>query len=307
MCDYALFTVGPVSLTGSGAVTGSVGTNSSVTLAGSTRITGNVACNGAVALTGSAGITGDVLTNGAINLAWSTHITGKASANSITCAAPSGSIGGTPTIGTGLGFYDANLAAMKPGTGSSVTVLKQSTYYDVTNPPGYNTTTHFAPGVTTPTGATLSEGNYSYDWQNRTIAAGTYYCPGKLTFSTSGSLTATGPVLIYSVGNVQLGGSGSLSGNFMIISEGNINIDGNAPAYNAVCIAGGTFTIGGSGRLRGAVISFTSVTTTISGAGFTYNKSTYDAFPTAEAGLTVLAPGGGSGNSDWAVTDDGAI
>ena len=86
----------------------------------------------------------------------------------------------------------------------------------------------------------------------------------------------------------------------MIISEGKINVDGAAPVNKAVLISAGNFTDGGSGSVKGSVVSFG--TCAVSGAGFVYDQTAPDAFPGIEDQLTVTNPGwsGGTGSSDWA-------
>lgn len=239
--NYALFTVGGVTLSGSSSVSGSVGTNGIITLNGTSSITGNA---GASSFTGSGTVTGIKTT----------------------------------------GYNCSGLAAMKPGESSSVSVLTRSTYSSASPPPG----------------ATLSGSDYSYDYQSRVLADGTYYCPGKLNFSTSGTLTCAGTVTIYAVGDVALTNGGRLGkadgtgGKFLIISEGNISIIGDAKAYNVIVIAGGTLTISNSAVLIGSGLSFSTSASTISGAGFTYDKTTFDAFPAVESGLSVTPLAGGT-------------
>ncbi|MFA6075708.1 MAG: hypothetical protein WCV63_06300 [Negativicutes bacterium] len=234
---------------------------------------------GAFSLSGSASVTGNVGTLSTTTLSGSTTINGSVAAAGINCPAWC-TITGTRTSG-----YTSNLtAAMKPGTTSTITGLNRSNYS----------------AYSAPSGATNSGSNYTYDWQSRTIAGGTYYCPGTLKFSDSGSLTATGPVIIYSVGNVQIGGSGSLNGTFMIISEGKINVDGAAVVNKAVLISGGNFTDGGSGSVKGSVVSFG--TCSVSGAGFVYDQAAFDGFSDIESQLTVTNPGwSGGGSGNWEV------
>ena len=125
-----------------------------------------------------------------------------------------------------------------------------------------------------------------------------------MKFSDSGSLTSTGPVTIYSVGDVQIGGSGSLNGTFMIISEGKINVDGAAIVNKAVLISAGNFTDGGSGAVKGSVVSFG--TCSVSGAGFVYDQTAFDGFPDIEGQLTVTNPGwSGAGSGTWEVVVGG--
>ena len=240
---------------------------------------------GGATLTGSAAIVGSVATNGTLNLDWSAHVTGNAAANTIVhAAALSVAISGTATTS----YNCTGLAALKPANDtSSTTVLRRSTYSALTHP----------------TGATLTGSDYSYPWHDPApvITGGNYYCPGKLAFSDSQVVTGTGPVLIYAVGDIHLGGSGHLGksdgtgGDFMLITEGNILIDGDAKVYNTVAIAGGTITVGGSGALTGSAISFSASPAIFSGVGLTYDAATFALFPTVIAGLSVTSPGWSGG------------
>ncbi|MEI6287227.1 MAG: hypothetical protein WCP79_12045 [Bacillota bacterium] len=242
---------------------------------------------GGATLTGSASIVGSVATNGTLNLDWSTHVTGNAAGNTIVhAAALSVAISGTATTS----YNCAGLAALKPASDtSSTTVLRRSTYSALAHP----------------TGATLTGSDYSYPWHDPApvITGGNYYCPGKLSFSDSQVVTGTGPVLIYAVGDIHLGGSGHLGksdgtgGDFMLITEGNILIDGDAKAYNTIAIAGGTITVSGSGALTGSAISFSSTPATFSGVGLTYDAATFALFPTVIAGLSVTSPGWSGGTA----------
>ncbi|MEI6287226.1 MAG: hypothetical protein WCP79_12040 [Bacillota bacterium] len=238
---------------------------------------------GAFSLSGSAQVTGNVGTLSTTTLSGSTRINGSVAASSVICPAWC-TITGDKTSG-----YTSSLtAAMAPGTGSTLSRLNRATYS----------------GFSAPTGATATGSNYAYDWQSRTLAEGTYYCPGTMKFSDSGSLTSTGPVIIYSVGDVQIGGSGSLNGTFMIISEGKINVDGAAIVNKAVLISKGNFTDGGSGAVKGSVVSF--ATCSVSGAGFVYDQTAFDGFPDIEGQLTVTNPGwSGSGSGTWEVVVGG--
>lgn len=236
---------------------------------------------GAFSLSGSAAVTGNVGTLSTTTLSGSTRINGSVAAASVNCPAWC-TITGTRTAG-----YTSNMtAAMKPGTTSTITGLNRSTYSGYSEPPNYNSKT---------------ASNYTYS-SAKTIPAGTYYCNGKLTSNGVGIISSSGgPVLIYCTGNVQIGNSGGLNGTFMIISEGTINVDGAAVVNKAVLISAGNFTDGGSGSVKGSVVSFG--TSSVSGAGFVYDQAAFDGFPDIESQLAVTNPGwsGSPGSGDWTV------
>ena len=236
---------------------------------------------GAFSLSGSAHVTGNVGTLSTTTLSGSTTITGSVAASGITCPAWC-TITGTKTTG-----YTSNLtAAMKPSTTSTIAGMNRNTYTGYSEPPNYNS---------------KSSSNYQYS-SVKTIPAGTYYCNGKLTSNGVGVISSSGgPVLIYCTGDVQIGNSGGLNGTFMIISEGKINVDGAAIVNKAVLISAGNFTDGGSGAVKGSVVSFG--TCAVSGAGFVYDQTAFDGFPDIESQLAVTNPGwsGGTGSGNWEV------
>ena len=140
------------------------------------------------------------------------------------------------------------------------------------------------------------------------MTAGAYYKNGNYTLSNNKNITTTGIVTIFVNGNVNFDNNvifnASSSGSFAILATGSITIGNNTALTRALVVGGGSYSFSNNATLTGAVVVGGSIS--IANNGFIYDADTYANYPDL-FNFQVVPGGSGSGNPDWAVTDNGAI